>query len=103
MGRCKAEYRDKHRTWTYAPVNINLGCAGEVTLNAWKILFAMTVVSVAERPQRRSRLLYQDNTVSLRVTEGEEFYIQAGHKVAAKHNKKRGPNIHGYILGQRTC
>ena len=44
-----------------------VGCVGEVTLNAWIILFSMPVVSVAEWLWRRS--LYQDTMASLKVME----------------------------------
>ncbi len=43
-------------------------CVGEVTSNAWKIMFSIPVVSVAERPWRR-RSLYQDTAASLKVME----------------------------------
>ena len=42
-------------------------CVGEVTSNAWKIPFSMTVVSAAERPWRWRSL--QDTTASSKVME----------------------------------
>ena len=41
---------------------------GEVTSNAWKILFSMQVVLVAEQPWRRRRL-YQDTVASSKMME----------------------------------
>jgi hypothetical protein len=49
-------------------------CVGEVTSNAWKILFSMPVVSVAERPWRR-RSLYQDTTASSKVMEDRSIVL----------------------------
>ena len=47
-------------------MNYYVVCVGEVTPNAWNILFLMPVVSVAEQPWSR-RSMYQGTTASSKV------------------------------------
>ncbi len=47
-------------------MNYYVVCVGEVTPNAWNVLFLMPVVSVAERPWSR-RSVYQGTTASSKV------------------------------------
>ncbi len=47
-------------------MNYYVVCIREATLNAWKILFSMPVVSVAEQPWSR-RSMYQGTMASSKV------------------------------------
>ncbi len=78
-----------------------VGHAGEGTLNAWKILFSMPALSVAERPWRR-RLLYQDTTASSKVM--EEGSIVLFHRFVSRMLMRvvsgaRGSQTHLAVVG----
>ncbi len=71
-------------------------CVGEMTSNAWKIVFLMPVVSVAERPWRR-RSLYQDIAASSKVM--EEGSIILCHRFVSKMLMHAVPSVRG----AQTC